>query len=145
MDKIIIDAKDCILGRLGVEVSKLTRLNLNKEIIILNCEKTVISGSKKTILKHYLDWLHRGSTEGGPAHPKRPDRFVRRSLRGMFNYKSYLGKPAYARVKTFIGVPDEYSDKDKISKDFKCKKSSDLMHNKYMVVGDLCKQLGGKW
>jgi large subunit ribosomal protein L13 len=144
LDKIIIDAKDCILGRLGVEVSKLSRLNLNKEIIILNCEKIVISGSKKNILNHYLDRLHRGSTEKGPFQTKRPDRFVRRSIRGMFNYKGYLGKPAYSKVKTFIGVPDEYHD-SVISKDFKCKKSSDLMHNKYIVVEDLCKQLGGKW
>ena len=141
MDKIVIDAKDCVLGRLGVEVSKLSRMN--KEIIILNCEKTVISGSKKTILNHYLEWLHKGSTEGGPKHPRRPDRFVRRIIRGMFNYKSFLGKPAFAKIKTFIGVPDEY--KDLISKDFKCKKSSDLMHNKFIVISDLCKQLGGKW
>jgi large subunit ribosomal protein L13 len=141
LDKIIIDATDCILGRLSVEVSKLARLN--KEIIILNCEKTVISGSKKTILNSYLEKLHRGSTEAGPRQPKRPDRFVRRSLRAMFNYKGFLGKPAFGRIKTFIGMPDEY--KDKISKDFKCKKSSDLMHNKFMVVEDLCKQLGGKW
>jgi large subunit ribosomal protein L13 len=141
LDKIIIDAKDCILGRLGVEVSKLTRLN--KEVIILNCEKMVISGSKKTILNHYLESLHRGSTEAGPRQSKRPDRFVRRAIRAMFEYKGFLGKTAFGRVKTFIGIPDEYSDK--ISKDFKCKKSSDLIHNKYIVVGDLCKQLGGKW
>ena len=141
MDKIVIDAADCILGRLGVQVSKLARMN--KEVIILNCEKIVISGSKKTILNDYVEKLHRGSTESGPFPAKRPDRFVRKAIRGMFSYKSTLGKPAFERVKTFIGVPDEY--KDKISKDFKCKKSSDLMHNKYVVVSALCKQLGGKW
>ena len=141
MDKIIIDAEGCVLGRLGVAVSKLARMN--HEVIIVNCEKTVISGLRKTILNHYLEWLHRGSTESGPAHPKRPDRFVRRAIRDMFSYKSYLGKSSFERVRTFIGVPDEY--KDKISKDFKCKKSSDLIHNKFMLVSDLCKQLGGKW
>ena len=140
MDRVIIDATDCILGRLGVEVSKLARLG--KEVIIVNCEKAVITGSKKMILKDYLEWLHKGSTEGGPRHPRRPDRFVRRRIRGMFNYKSFNGKKAFAKVKVFIGVPDEYAN---ISKDFKCKKSSDLMHNKYMTVEEVCKQLGGKW
>ena len=141
MDKIIIDAKDCVLGRLGVQISKLTRMN--NAVVILNCEKIVISGSRKTLLNHYLARLHRGSTESGPRHPKRPDRFVRRAIRDMFNYKSTRGKANFAKVKIFMGVPDEY--KDKISKDFKCKKSSDLMHNKFVVVEDLCKQLGGKW
>ncbi|MDD2678898.1 MAG: 50S ribosomal protein L13 [Candidatus Nanoarchaeia archaeon] len=141
MDKIIIDADACILGRLSVEVSKLSRLK--KEIIILNCDKVVISGSKKNIMSDYLDKLHRGSTEKGPFQPKRPDRLVRRTIRGMMNYKGFTGKPAYARIKTFIGVPDEY--KDKISKDFKCKKASDLMHAKFLSVGEVCRQLGGKW
>jgi large subunit ribosomal protein L13 len=140
LDRVIVDATDCIIGRLGVEVSKLTRLG--KEVIIVNCEKTVLTGSKKMILDKYMEWLHRGSTESGPRHPKRPDRFVRQRIRGMFDYKSFKGKKAFARVKVFIGVPDEYKN---ISNDFKCKKSSDLMHNKYMKVEDLCKQLGGKW
>jgi len=136
----VIDADKCILGRLAVEVSKIVRLR--KEVIILNCEKIVISGSRKYILEHYLTRLHRGSTEKGPFQPKKADRFVRRTIRGMLNYKGFYGKPAYARIKTFIGVPDEY--KNLISKDFKCKKSSDLMHNKFMPVGELCTQLGGK-
>ena len=141
MDKVIIDAKDCILGRLAVQVAKLAKLQ--KEIIILNCEKVVITGNKKNIIEKYTTSLHRGSTEHGPFQPKRPDRLVRRTIRGMMDYKGYLGKPAFSHVKTFIGITNEY--KDLISKDFKCKKSSDLMTYKFVSVGDICKLLGGHW
>ena len=61
----------------------------------------------------------------------------------MLDYKSFKGKPAYRRVKTFIGVPEEYAGH--ITKDFKCKKSTDLEYYKFMKVADICKHLGGKW
>ncbi len=141
MDRIVIDAKYCIVGRLAVQAAKLAKLG--KEVIILNCEDTVISGGKKRTINDYLEKLQRGSTEKGPFQPKRPDRFVRRVIRGMMDYKGYKGKPAFRRIKTFIGVPEEYASH--ISKDFKCKKASDLEKYKYIKVSEVCKQLGGKW
>ena len=141
MARIVIDATDCIVGRLANEAAKLAKMN--NEVIILNCEVAVISGSREQILEHYLIKLQRGSTEKGPFQPKRPDRFVRRIIRGMMDYKGFKGKPAFRRIKTFIGMPEEYANS--VSKDFKCKKSSDLMHNKSVKVSDVCKQLGGKW
>lgn len=140
MDRIIIDAKDCVIGRMATQAAQLAKLN--KEVIIVNCEKAVISGSRKDVLKKYLESLHRGSTEKGPFQPKRPDRFVRRIIRGMMDYKGFKGKPAFRRVKTFIGTPKEYESH--ISKDFKCKKSSDLERYKFVTVADVCKQLGWK-
>lgn len=140
MARIVIDAKDCIVGRLATQAARLAKMN--NEVIILNCEETVISGNKTNVFKKYVTSLHRGSTEKGPFQPKRPDRFVRRIIRGMMDYKGFKGKPAFKRVKTFIGTPKEYESH--ISKDFKCKKSSDLKHYKFVKVKEVCKQLGWK-
>ncbi|MBN1924028.1 MAG: 50S ribosomal protein L13 [Nanoarchaeota archaeon] len=141
MDRIIIDAKDCIVGRMATQVAQLAKLG--KEVVIINCEDAAITGGKKKVISDYLIKLHRGSTEKGPFYPKRPDRFVRRVIRGMMDYKGFKGKPAFSRVKTFIGAPKEYEAQ--VSKDFKCKKVSDLEKYKFVKISDVCKQLGGKW
>lgn len=126
---------------MATKVAELAKLG--NEVIVVNCEKAIISGSRKEIIQSYLTRLHRGSTEKGPFQPKRPDKFVRRTIRGMMDYKGFKGKPAFARVKTFIGVPEEYTGKADSSYDFK--KSEDLEKYKFTTVEDVCKQLGGKW
>lgn len=137
---MIINAKNCILGRLATTVAK--RALLGDEVIIFNCEDAIITGNKKTTLNKYFERLERGSTESGPFQPKRPDKFVRRTIRGMLPYKGFKGKPAFARIKTFIGEPEEYASK--VTKDFKCKTVNELDRYKFITVGRICKELGGK-
>lgn len=141
--RIVINAENILVGRMATKIARLAKLG--NEIIIVNCEKAAISGSKKNIIEKYVTNLHRGSTEKGPFQPKRPDRFVRRIIRGMMDYKGFRGKKDFARVKTFIGVPEEYENQ--ISKDYNFKKSSDLERYKFMKVGEICKYLGDikKW
>lgn len=141
MGRVVINASDCILGRLASKVARIAKEN--NEVIIVNCDKAVITGGKKDILNKYMNKLHKGSTEKGPHQPKRPDRFVRRVIRGMINYKSSNGKKAFKRVKTFINVPEKY--KKSISKSFKCKKVSQLEEYKHLTVGEICKHIGGHW
>ena len=45
MNQIVIDANELILGRLATQVAK--KLLLGVEVQIINCEKAVISGTKK--------------------------------------------------------------------------------------------------
>jgi large subunit ribosomal protein L13 len=139
--RIVIDAKEAIVGRLGTLVAKLARMG--NEVILVNCEEAVISGGRRAVIAENVKTVHRGSTEWGPHPQSRPDRFVRRMFRNMMNYKSPGGKKDYERVRTFIGVPEEYAKE--INKDYKFKKSSDLVKNKYVKVSDICKQIGGKW
>ena len=141
MGRIVIDASDCIVGRLATQAAKLAKLG--HEVIIVNCEEAVISGRRSSILKDLVIKLERGTTEKGPFLPKRPDRMVRRIIRGMMDYKGTTGKPAFNRIKTFVGTPEEY--KAHISNDFMCKKSGDLEANKYVKMSDVCKEIGGKW
>jgi large subunit ribosomal protein L13 len=109
MGRIIIDADRALLGRLASYAAK--KALEGEEIVILNAEKTVISGTKERVLeevKRKLATRTLGSLEKSPTHPRRPDVYVRRVIRGMLPWKRPKGKSAYKRVKVFIGVPEEY-------------------------------------
>ncbi|MFH2028779.1 MAG: 50S ribosomal protein L13, partial [Nanoarchaeota archaeon] len=105
---MIIDATNLILGRLGTYVAK--QALLGEKIDIINCEKAVISGKKDFTLKKYLIIKDRG-TYKGPFLPRQPNLFVRRSIRGMLTYKQERGKKAYANIKCYRGMPEEFKDK----------------------------------
>jgi len=105
-----IDASDHVLGRLASKVAKLALLGY--EVHVVNAEKTVITGKKDFVLsywKHKI--LERGDWYKGPFYPKRPDRIVKRVVRGMLP-KNWRGRIALKRVKAYIGVPDELKDKN---------------------------------
>ena len=65
----VIDAKDLVLGRLATAVAK--RALLGESIDIVNCEKAIITGNKKTILKRYQQRRDRGIPTKGPFFPRR--------------------------------------------------------------------------
>lgn len=138
--KINIDATDAILGRLCTEVAKY--LKEGYAVNIVNCEKAVISGKKHSILREYRD-MHKKHTHTnprrGPFHPKRPDRLVRRTVRGMLPWKKSSGRAAYHRLLTFIGVPDELSKIELIKPRYA---DSSKLDCKRITVGELCKEFG---
>ncbi len=138
---IYIDASDTVVGRLASYVAK--KALEGEEVVIVNCEKAVISGNKENIFERYKAKRDRGDRYKGPFYPKYPDRIVRRTIRGMLPYKTKRGKEAFRRIKTFIGVPKEYKEKefmkiDKFSKD-------NLKHAKYVYLGEVAKFLGAKY
>ena len=66
----IIDATGLRLGRLASIVAK--RSLEGEEIAIVNAEQCVVSGGKARILADYDHKRKRGSREGGPFYPRRP-------------------------------------------------------------------------
>lgn len=106
----VIDATGLILGRMSAKVAKLALLG--EEIAVVNCEKAVISGKPELIFREYKKKLDRRSgTRAGPFIPKRADRFVKRTIRGMLPKKHWSeesrGRKAFSRIKCYIGVPTE--------------------------------------
>ena len=135
----IINADGLILGRLASDVSK--RLLLGEDIIIVNAEKAVISGSKVSMLEEYKSQVNRGSREKGPYYPKRSDQILKRTIRGMLPYKRKRGRNAHSRLKVYIGVPDELQNESfETVKDARMSRLSTI---KYIRLGDLSKKLGG--
>jgi large subunit ribosomal protein L13 len=138
--KINIDATDAILGRLCTEVAKY--LKEGYAVNIVNCEKAVISGKKHSILREYRDIQKKHTHTNprrGPFHPKRPDRIVRRTVRGMLPWKKSSGKAAYHRLLTFIGVPDELSKAELVKPRYA---DSSKLDCKRITVGELCREFG---
>jgi large subunit ribosomal protein L13 len=85
----LVNAEGQILGRMG---SKIAKLLLNgEEVIILNAEKTIISGKRKSKIAEAHLFLEVGAPERGPFHYRRPDRYLRKSVRGMLPFKQPKG------------------------------------------------------
>ena len=66
-----------------------------------------ISGKKKSKVAEAKQFLEVGAPERGPFHSRRPDRIVRKTVRGMVPWKQAKGKTAYKRLKVYLGVPAE--------------------------------------
>ena len=102
----VIDASDLILGRAASLIAQ--RLLAGEEIVVVNAEKSVVTGSRSQVLAHYTAARARGSVRSGPHFPRYPDRIFRRTVRGMLPHLKTRGKVAMERLNVHIGVPDEF-------------------------------------
>ena len=105
---MIIDGTDLILGRLASFAAK--KALLGEEVIIVNSEKVMITGSKKNVLDNYKRKISMGSVRWGPFFPRTSERILRRTIRCMLPYKKDRGRKAYKKIKCFIGVPEKYKE-----------------------------------
>jgi len=134
---IIVDAKGLILGRLASNVAKL--LLQGETVIILNAEKAAISGKKQQIVQEAKAFLEVGHPRKGPLHPRRPDKIVSRTVRGMLPRRKPKGVEAYKRLGVYLGAPLEFEDK-KIQTIPEA--SADKLKSPYITVGELAKEIG---
>jgi large subunit ribosomal protein L13 len=135
---IIVDAKGLILGRLASNIAKL--LLQGETVIILNAEKAAISGKKQHIVQDAKTFLEVGHPRKGPLHPRRPDRIVSRTVRGMLPRRKPKGIEAYKRLRVYLGAPLEFENKNVQTIP---EASSDKLKSPYITVGELAKEIGG--
>jgi large subunit ribosomal protein L13 len=135
----IIDGEGLILGRLASSVAKKLMSEKDTEIVIVNAERVVISGSRVRIFKDYKQKQDRGSREKGPFYPKMPDRIVKRTIRGMLPYKQAKGREALSRVKVYLGIPEDYETvvRKKVED-----AGAERLSRKYVTVGEVSEKLG---
>jgi large subunit ribosomal protein L13 len=134
---VLVNAEGLIVGRLGSKVAKLL-LN-GEEVIILNAEKAVFSGKKKSKVAEAKQFLEVGAPERGPFHYRRPDKYLRKTLRGMLPFKQPKGKTAYKRLKVFMGVPMELKGKEMITFP---EASSATLKGPHFTLLELAKEIG---
>jgi len=103
-----VNADNLILGRMATAVAK--RLLQGENVIIFNAEKAVISGKRSSIVKKAKGKLEIGHPRKGPYWPRRPDEFVKRTIRGMLPRKKPKGKESYKRLHVYISIPEEFKD-----------------------------------
>jgi len=136
---MIIDAKNTLLGRLCSYAAKQALLGHNVEVI--NSEEAVVSGTKANILANYEKRIDRKAPNKGPFLYRRPDFFVRRTIRGMLPWKRYRGREAYKLVKCHIGVPETLkSEKAVHVKDI----SASKLKIDHVKVKEICRSIGSK-
>jgi len=109
---MIIDGEGHILGRLASIISK--KLLEGEDIVVINAEKIVITGSKEWAYAKYKQRVDRASISNprdlGPKYPRRPDDIFRRTVRGMLPYKKSKGRSAFKGLKAYVGIPKEFKE-----------------------------------
>jgi large subunit ribosomal protein L13 len=133
----IIDAKGLILGRMSSIVAK--RLLEGENIIILNAEKAAISGKRLRIVNEAKTFLEVGHPRKGPYHYRRPDRIVRKTIRGMLPRRKPKGIQALKRLRVYLGAPKEFENNE-FQTIFEA--SAEKLRSPYITVGDLAKEIG---
>ena len=137
----IYDGEKMILGRLAARVAK--DILMGEEVVVVNSEKVVISGAKTNT---FADAKQKRGWGGHPArrqtHSRLPERWVRRSIRGMLPWKQARGKEAFKLVMGYRGIPASFSGQEMIT--LKDASVSKLPNLKYTTIGEMCRHLGGK-
>lgn len=102
---IVVDAEGLILGRLCSQVAK--KLLNGEQVTIINAEKAVLSGKRKSKVAEAKQFLEVGAPERGPFHYRRPDRIMLKTVRGMLPMKKMKGQKAISNLRVFMSVPEE--------------------------------------
>ncbi len=117
LNEVVVDATNHVVGRLASVVAKWALEG--RRVVIVNAERAVVTGDFNMVLNWYKarvsEWLtHYNPEKAGPKIPRKPDRILRRVIRGMLPRKSRRGREALRRVRVFMGVPPQYVNADKV-------------------------------
>ncbi|MCW4034093.1 MAG: 50S ribosomal protein L13 [Candidatus Bathyarchaeota archaeon] len=134
---IIIDATGLILGRMASVVAK--HLLQGEHVVVLNAEKAAISGKKQHIVIDAKTFLEVGHPRKGPYHQRRPDRIVRRTVRGMLPRRKPKGVAALKRLRVYLGTPLDFNGKETQTI---LDAQTEKLTSPYITVGDLAKEIG---
>ncbi len=138
---MIVDATGLVMGRLASVTAK--HLLAGEDVKIVNIEKAIVTGRKERIFEDYGQARLRGTKERGPYFPRRPDRIMTRTIRGMLPYKMQRGQDALSRLRVFIGVPREL--KGQTFEQPKGAMMRQTSNANYVELGVLSKRLGANF
>ncbi|NLM29767.1 MAG: 50S ribosomal protein L13 [Methanomicrobiales archaeon] len=137
----VIDADGLLLGRMASVVAG--RALAGEEIAIVNAEKAIVSGDRAYVLEAYYKKRNRGSREGGPFYPRRPDHIIKRTIRGMLPYRRERGDAALKRIRVYVGIPAEFSALERES--LEAAHIDRLSRPRYVTIGAISTNLGAKY
>lgn len=140
-ETIVIDAAGKLVGRIGTQAA--TAALHGKTVRIVNCERAVISGRKRMVIEQWKRKSEMGVPKKGPFIHRTPDRLVRRIIRGMLPHRQPRGRAAFERILCYIGTPAEFKDATPITLDGASFEK--LPNSRFITIGQVCKELGGKW
>ena len=137
---IVVDAADMIVGRLATYIAK--QALLGNEVRVINSEKAIMAGKKENTYKDYLERMHKGTHAKGPFIQRRPERILRRVVRGMLTFATTRGREAYKRVLCYVGVPEEFKNEKPVKLESKTK--AELPNLRYTTLKEISKKIGAR-
>ena len=134
---ILVNADGLILGRMSSLVAK--KLLNGEKVIVVNAEKALISGKKKSKVTEAKEFLEVGAPLRGPFHYRRPDKILRKTVRGMLPFKQPKGKNALKKLKVFISVPEYLKDQQMVTLE---EAQAAKLKGPYFTLAELAKEIG---
>ncbi len=135
----VYDAENQILGRMASVIAK--ELLKGESIVVVNCEKSVLTGNPKQKREFYAHRFERGDPIHGPFFPRQPERIFRRTVRGMLPWDKARGRDAYRNLKVFVGIPEDVRSAEKA----KVRAAdAEKLKVKYSTLGDIAISIGAK-
>lgn len=133
MPKVIVDASEAVLGRMGGFVAK--ELLKGKSVILVNCGKIIVSGSKKDFVANInrKRKMGQGSSLKGPKYIRQEDRLVKRIIRGMLPWDRARGREAYKRLRCETGTQGVSDEELKSVKKFQHQKPMNYTYMEEIV------------
>lgn len=133
----VINAEGRKLGRTCSKAVK--KAMAGEKTHIINSEKAVVTGKKEDLIKIYrerFDLQDIGNPRKSPEMvSRRPDLFVKKTMKGMIPNEKKRGKKAQKKIKTHIGIPEELSDKAP-------EPDNTNISTSYLTVEEICRELG---
>lgn len=135
----VYNGEGIILGRLASAAAKASLLG--EEVRVVNCEKIIVSGQPtEAIQRAKIRRDRKGYPLKSAKHSRVPEKYVRRSIRGMLPWKFTRGREAFKRIKCYRGLPAELTNQELIKiADASVKKLPML---KYITVKEICQAIG---
>lgn len=131
---VIVDARDCILGRVASEVAQ--RALDGERVAVVNAEQAIVTGSEEDVVGTF-ETRTKLSSDDGPYYPKRPDQIFKRSIRGMLPYKKTNGREAFERIRVYLGSP--YDEDGEVLEGTSLDRLSNI---RFVQLGEVSKKLG---
>lgn len=137
---VVVEARDCILGRVASQVAELA-LDGDR-VAVVNAERAVVTGNEDDVLERYHGRREMGS-DRGPYYPKRPDRIFKRAVRGMLPYERQRGRDAFENVRVYVGNPTGVEAAAETEPEVLDGTSLDRLSNiKFVSLGEISDHLG---
>ncbi|USZ68654.1 50S ribosomal protein L13 [Halorussus salilacus] len=131
---VVVDARDCILGRVASQVAQ--RALDGERVAVINAEDAIITGNEDDVMETYQKRAELGS-DRGPYYPKRPDMIFKRSIRGMLPYKKTRGREAFENVRVYVGNP--FDEDGEVLEGTSLDRLSNI---RFVQLGEISKNLG---
>lgn len=134
----VFDASGKILGRFASRVA--SELRDGEEVRVVNSGEAVISGEPEEVFADYKQKYDRGRRDRGPYFPKRSDKILKRTVRGMLP-SNPEGREQHSDLKTYLGVPEEFEDQ---VEEPDVKSGGELKNRNYVKLTEVAQHIGGE-